>query len=35
MSQFPDDDPRVQRDHLADQTEGGWRATIAWLRPED
>lgn len=28
-------DLRVQRYHLADQTEGGWGATIAWLRAED
>jgi dsDNA-specific endonuclease/ATPase MutS2 len=27
-------DLRVQRYDLADQTEGGWGATIAWLRPE-
>ena len=25
-------DPRVQRFQLADQTEGGWGATIAWLK---
>ncbi len=24
-------DPRVERFQLADQTEGGWGATIAWL----
>ena len=25
-------DPRVERFQLADQAEGGWGATIAWLR---
>jgi dsDNA-specific endonuclease/ATPase MutS2 len=26
-------DPRVSRFQLADQAEGGWGATIAWLSP--
>lgn len=26
-------DSRVERFHLADQAEGGWGATIAWLQP--
>jgi len=25
-------DPRVERFRLADQTEGGWGATVAWMR---
>lgn len=28
-------DPRVSKFQLADQSEGGWGATIAWLRSQE